>query len=321
MANPSWPDGKTPRVGFLQEGGGVGLYRVVTDHVADIGACATLFAHPRNDRLLTWLWTLWRRRADVFYAMGVQLRGNRFRAAKRLGRRTVLHWIGTDVWYLRTDPEKREAFRRDVLPHIDAHWAVSKENAAGLRDALGVDATIVPIIDYGVTDVPEPAARDAHAAFLYNPRGSGKAGDFYGLPQFLAAARAHPDVPFRVLADDGAEAAEAVPPNVAFLGRVEDMAGIYRTHTVYIRPTQHDGLPKMVIEALAWGCEVIYSQPFPHCRQASTADEVTAAVREVLAVPPRCNRAGREHVRTAYARDRVRRQWEEALAALVGPNA
>ena len=53
-----------------------------------------------------------------------------------------------------------------------------------------------------------------------------------------------------------------------------------RETSMLLRLTPHDGLPKMVLEALACGRSVVWNHPFPHCTLARTDAEVEAALIE-----------------------------------------
>jgi hypothetical protein len=314
-AAPDGADLGGTAVAFLRQGGNEHLLGTVEAHWRDLDIRPCGVHPPRSDRLPCWLWQHLCHPAAVFYALGVQLWGNRFRAARWLGRKTVLHWIGTDVWYMLTDPARRETVRRTVLPHVDAHWTVSAANAAELREALGIEPRVVPIVDYAVTDVPEPPPPATHSALTYVSREDPVAEERYGLPTVLAVARRFPTVPFRVVGHGGRGL--PAPPNVRFLGYVEEMAGAYRETSVYIRVRHQDGLPKLVLESLAWGREVIFTDPFPHCHRAHTEEEVAAALAEILSRPPRLNRPGRNYVLETFSRPRVTAAWRAALADLL----
>jgi len=102
--------------------------------------------------------------------------------------------------------------------------------------------------------------------------------EFYGGNEVLEMAAAAPDIRWLIVANDG----KGLPnmPNVEYLGTLRDMDSVFRRTTVLVRLTKHDGLSKIVLEALAKGRYVVWSHPMPHCRLARTAD---AALREVRA--------------------------------------
>ena len=85
-------------------------------------------------------------------------------------------------------------------------------------------------------------------------------GDLYGLDFILELARRRPDIPFLLLA---ATPNDALPANVTALDWVEDTREVMSQSTLYIRPTSHDGLSNLVLEALAFGRHVMWTHPFP----------------------------------------------------------
>jgi len=66
-------------------------------------------------------------------------------------------------------------------------------------------------------------------------------------------------------------------PNTESLGVVtsDKMVKLYKTSHVLLRITEHDGFPRMVIEALYFGLDVIFNNPIPHTTLCSkNIDEI-----------------------------------------------
>ena len=97
--------------------------------------------------------------------------------------------------------------------------------------------------------------------------------------------------------------AAPAPPNVEFLGLQRDLDPVYRAASILIRVPPHDSLSAMVLEALAWGREVIYSRPFPYTRQAGDEEEAEEALAQHLA-EYRLNEARARHVAENFSPDR-----------------
>jgi hypothetical protein len=117
-------------------------------------------------------------------------------------------------------------------------------------------------------DSPLPPLPRAFTALSYVPDFR---HEFYGGDMLLEAARCLPEIEFRVTSGTG-EWADSVPPNVHFLGRVEDMADEFRASSCLVRMVRHDGLSNMVIEALSFGRPVVYSARLPHTRFVEFGD-------------------------------------------------
>lgn len=299
-------------VGLLLEKTQEALAATIAQHFVDAGVEPQPFGVPRSDRLAFWLLHLLRRRTRLFYAFGFQQWGNRFRAAALLRRSVILHWIGTDLHYIATDRAARERFCQDVLPYVGAHWTVSAENAAELQGVLGIESRVVPIVEYDLLAQNPPPLPPVAGCFMYTGEGE-PYESFYGLPEFLQVAKTFPELSFSVLKHSG-RGMGSVPGNVRFLGWIEDMGKIYRDHAILIRLTRHDGLPKMVLEALAWGRQVVYSHPFPHCQRAHNVSEVVRCLTAFQEHGIRLNLPGRRFVAEHFSRPRVTQAWQRALA-------
>ena len=51
--------------------------------------------------------------------------------------------------------------------------------------------------------------------------------------------------------------------------------------TLYVRPTSHDGLAYLVLEALAYGRYVLWTYPFPGAEAVDTVDVAEARLDEL----------------------------------------
>jgi glycosyltransferase involved in cell wall biosynthesis len=72
----------------------------------------------------------------------------------------------------------------------------------------------------------------------------------------------HPDVPFYIVGSNGNDLND-IPKNVIFKGWVDhqEMKKYQREIPIFIRLTEHDGFSLSVLEAFAFGAEVIWTQP------------------------------------------------------------
>ena len=212
-----------------------------------------------------------------------------FAAAKALRRRVALFWIGTDVLHAGST-HRRWASRIQRL--VDLNLTVSGD----LRDellALGIRSQVVPIVPdlstIGV--VPQP---EAPTVLSYIPPVEHL---FYGSELVRDLARRLPDMPFVVV---GGWRDPAAAPNLECLGLVADMAPVYRRCSVLLRLTQHDGLPKMLLEALAYGRQIVWTHPFPHCHLARSPAEARELLL-ALARDRQPNLGGAQYVQEHYS--------------------
>ncbi|UCE27245.1 MAG: glycosyltransferase [Candidatus Coatesbacteria bacterium] len=190
----------------------------------------------------------------------------------------VAHWIGTDLYHVKTQPLARLLFRT-AAPRIAAHIA----DAPWLVEDLarwGIDAALVPTVSGRMDEAGPLPMPDKFAVMAYVPDDR---RNFYGWPTVRAVAEAYPDVQVHVVGGDGDGDA---PTNVVFHGLTDEMDPIYRAASALIRPTVHDGLSQMVLEALIRGRQVVWSREFPECVYAATTDEFVRAVGALRADCP-----------------------------------
>ena len=173
-----------------------------------------------------------------------------------------------------------------VATAADTIIAVSEPIAEGLR-ANGVPAGKIVVIGNGVDiarhEVPFPDARAAlgaaDGAFVVVT--IARLSPEKGVDVLLEAARRTPDLQF-LIAGDGplrAELSSKAPPNVRFLGRVEDVRAVLSAADAVAVPSRLEGQGIVALEALASRRPVV----------ASRVGGLAAMLREgatALLVPP-----------------------------------
>lgn len=215
---------------------------------------------------------------------------------KLSGKKTICHWIGTDV--LNVISNKRYKLQARVMdPFIDIHFAGSETLVEELK-SIGLRASWMPIIpkNIDVSFQPFPAK---FTILSYLPD---KRHEFYGSNTIYRLAKEFLDIRFLIVGGTG-EGQENLS-NVEYLGWQEDMELVYTQTTVLLRVPQHDGLSLMVLEALAHGRQVIYSNKFPHCYYAQNYDEVK---KDLLRIKENqtLNYKGSEYVKKEFNTDKT----------------
>ncbi len=219
-----------------------------------------------------------------------------YRLAHLLGKRVIVHWVGTDVLEFCRDVQ---AGRTDLLDFhrrvIQAHFAgceslVEELAQAGL-DGAQVFLTLPPGNRLPAEPIPLPAQP---AVLTYWPH---ERRDFYGGPILDQLADAFPSVPFYVVGTDGHD--EPRHPNMHYLGWVEDMRPVYERISVLVRLPRHDGMACGVVETLAHGRWAVFCNPMPHCEHARDFESARAALERCLN-RTELNRAGHEFARTHF---------------------
>lgn len=204
---------------------------------------------------------------DVFLDIYGSRRLNRLqRLLARIGIPTLIVWVGTDV--LRGAPKAS----REVTDRA-WHWCV----APWLRDELaevGIDALVVRLTPPKVPDLI-PAFPTDFTVLAYAVDGR---FDLYGLDFVLELARRRPDVRFLLV---GMAPHDELPGNVEALGWVNDADAVIAQTTLYVRPTSHDGLSNLVLEALANGRYVLWTYPFHGAERADTVEGAEALIDDL----------------------------------------
>jgi hypothetical protein len=202
----------------------------------------------------------------------------------------VRWWVGSDVLYALTQAEIREhALRANRI--VSANVAVAPHLVDELA-TIGIAAQFIPsVLDPGlVPPSVAPWGSGVRPILIYMPS---VRKEFYGIDMMESAIASNPDLEFIVVADQ--THALAVHPNVESLGWVSDMREQYDRAGCVLRVTQHDGLPRMLLEALLRGMYAIYSWPLAGCWEARTPDELAGALARYRQMRER-NVHGREAV-------------------------
>lgn len=257
-------------------------------------------------------------RCDLAFAWGGRISMGKFLwAARCLGKeKVVILWCGSDVLYALQD---LAAGKQDSWVAKQIHWAVSPALAAEVR-GMGLSCEYVQTSFVEPIEVPVPLPRK-FSVLVYVP--SRNKASMYGLDQILEVADSLRSVEFTLVGWNEDRPPQA-PPNVVVHGHVKDLKAFYEKAAVIWRPVRHDaGISFMVLEALAHGRHVLYSNPFAACIQAK---DTQAARRELeLLLNLHCsqmlslNEDGMRLIIEEFTPESVRtnlfRKWAEILAS------
>lgn len=206
--------------------------------------------------------------------------------AAAIGVPVIRWWVGSDVLRAIEDPGAASCAR--ALSRVaSAQVAVAPHLVDELR-CIGIDARFIasPPSGWPSARTGEPPAPSRRALLVYLPTAR---LDFYGAAAVRFAAEAHPGVEFVIVADESHSLGEL--PNVRSLGWVEDLEPVWEQVGGLLRITRHDGMPRMVLDALLREKHVIYSWPLAGCVLARSPSEIDGAIAR-FADRADSNRAG-----------------------------
>lgn len=230
-------------------------------------------------------------------------------AAKRLGLSVIVQWAGSDVSEVLRSPLRGGLAARAGYDHLAvAPWLVDELRGVGICAELqSVAGTAIP---HALAPFPE---RFAVMTYLPHPRQA-----FYGRDLVYEAARRMPHVPF-IVVGEGARDLQA-PANLEFHGYVGDVTALLDRSTLLLRVPEHDGMSRMVLEALARGRYVAWINDLPAVQRVTSADEVLAYMHELKARHSAhqlaLNLAGRDYARTQFDVAEVAEAYETRLSQI-----
>lgn len=231
--------------------------------------------------------------SDMVYCVGNRdICGDRLLSlAKKLNKKIIIHWIGSDVIRERERQERGgEKINQGVI-----NLAVTQQLCEELA-ALDICSYYVPIVPSSFPLSNIPPMPSSHGVMSYIPKGH---EDFYGWQEVKKIAEAHLNIPFYIVANDG-DGLGNVSENVIFKGYLphSELIDLFEEISVLIRYTKHDGLPVMLLEAQALGRTVIYRFDLPHVIKPK--DDSVCALDEVfssvLLSSPEMNMAAKAYV-------------------------
>jgi len=234
------------------------------------------------------------RHADVVYGVARGFSWRFFASVKVLAKPVINHWIGTDVLRAISSSAWRLQARLTNF-FVDNQLIVAPHLATELG-SIGLQTGLVPIVPHLSSTNLRVSNPDIVSVLAYLPDSR---PDFYGANIIYDLTREFPQISFYVVA--GTSDVQPQLANIKYLGFVQNMDEIYEKAPVLIRITQHDGLPKMVLEALVRGNQVIYKNEFPYCYQASTYEETAICLAQIIAQDCPINDEGHRYVLKHYA--------------------
>jgi hypothetical protein len=199
--------------------------------------------------------------SDIVYGVYLQTCSRYILAAKLLGKKTILHFVGSDAYrFARENAIHKQIYWGLVLWLTDLVFYVSPH----LMELTHRKGVILPF-PIATESFKEAALRgiEPERDVLYYCPGGPTNEAIYRLSWILEYARKHPDEKITIIGSEAHPATYHVDQsNVSVVLFVEpsQMPLLYRKHRKLIRMTTEDGLSRMIHEALLCGLKVIYNR-------------------------------------------------------------
>ena len=240
------------------------------------------------------------RKYDFIHFLWGQRNVNEFLFAKIKNTKFINHYIGTDVLQLLNSGNSTK--RRAYICSLFAYRTLSvSENLSKELNSIKIKDQILPL-NFREIPLKFPELPQKPAVYTYLPQ---HRIQFYGWKLLERLIIDFPDVTFYILAHDGSYLPEY--GNVQFVGWTNNIESYIEKSIIHLRLTQHDGLPKTILEALANGRQVIYTQKFPHCYFAQNYEEVKKSFQEIIN-KPELNYPGAVYIKENFNPELIRQK-------------
>jgi len=224
------------------------------------------------------------RRFDIVYGIYLQTCSRHIIVSKLLGKKTIVHFVGSDAYWLARERSKiRRAYWKIVLHLTDLVFYVSPHLEA-LVPVKGF-ALPFPISSRAFSSPDLRNIQPDRDVLYYCPSGERNV-EIYRLAWIIDYARSHPEEKITIVGNSTHPANYDLKlPNVDVIPFMKsaEMPALYRHHRRLIRMTTEDGLPRMLHEALLCGLQVVFNgeavETIPRERDPS---EFTKAFRNAL---------------------------------------
>jgi len=256
--------------------------------------------------------------AKLWYQIGGYTgRGRIFRLAHMLRIPVVIHWVGTDVLSAIEYSSKSPQFvkvAKNLIHWAGAPWLVDELRSIGIESKF-MPLPIPPLSDVLSQDPPPLPPNFTVLSYLPDTRPG-----FYGADYIVRLATEFPDVPFLIAGGKGSYIVDK-PPNIRFLGWVDNMGDIYAKATVVVRITEHDGYGGTIQEALSFGRYAVWTYPFPEVFQAKDYSSLSSYIQCLLDRHANglltINRRGREYMKETMHPTELATGIREGLAEIL----
>lgn len=185
----------------------------------------------------------------------------------RFKKKLVLQWMGTDSLMAQERFENNTILRKYIdYGHnfIDSSWLEEELHSIKLK-------TEWVNMKYSAKKFNVPEKYEKISAMTYIAQGR---QFFYGIKQCCELAKKHPEIQFKIFGVSECE--YPITENITLYGwrPEQEIFDEMEKTPIFLRLTEHEGFPLTLIEAMAHGCEVIWTFPFENATQIKGFDDL-----------------------------------------------
>ncbi len=245
---------------------------------------------------------------DLFHLVSPPIRV--IKKLKKYNKPILFHWIGTDVYRFIKDPPVKRALKKFLIQSANVNSLVVSENLKRELNQFNISSILLPLTKLNFIDKIPPLP-GKFSVLTYVPE---KRWDFYNGDLILELAQKIPEVEFHLLA-----AGKKITKlhNVFIYDFIEDVIPFYNDCSALLRITVHDGLPKMVLEALSYGRYVLWSESFPYCFKVNNLTECITVLNK-LKLNTFPNSEGKEFVEKIFDTNNILEDYLSICQKLIG---
>lgn len=214
--------------------------------------------------------------ADLVISLnGVTDRSGSLNWVLRFRKKMLMQWNGTDALL---------AIERNANQTIDRKYidyAVHFTDNPWMKEEIESVGVSVGLLEFKYVSNPEEGIVEQYDGIRVASYVAQKRQEYYGLKKICILAQEFPAIPFDIYGMDFPDF--ECPPNVAFHGWVSaaEMAMAMKRSAIFLRLPEHDGFSVSVIEALGYGCEVIWTMPCEYTSSVKNDGELMTVFKQL----------------------------------------
>ncbi len=220
------------------------------------------------------------------------------------------HWIGTDVYRIISDSPIKSWFKKRILKSTKTTNIVVAQPLQKELEQIDITSTILPLVKLNfIDDCPPLPQKFSVLTYVPHDRWS-----FYNGDLILQLAEKFTDIDFHVITGGNKSDKQQ---NVFTYEFMKNINSFYVNNSALLRFTKHDGLPKMVLEALSYGRHVLWNNPFPNCHLVKNIEDCVNVINQ-LQTNPSINKTGKEYVESVFRPNKIIDDYLDLCNKVIG---